>query len=93
LFLYEHANDCTQLIHYASPLQGHGDGVLSACAPYLATGSNDHTSKLRLLNADCSAATCIVRQAAAAEAAADRGGKWLQAREQIGTEGFGRLLN
>jgi WD40 repeat protein len=28
-------------------------------APYLATGSSDNTAKLWLLNADCSAATCV----------------------------------
>jgi len=46
-----------------STLQGHSDGVRSVAfhpsAPYLATGSLDNTAKLWLLNADCSAATCV----------------------------------
>jgi len=46
-----------------STLQGHSDSVRSVAfhpsAPYLATGSFDRTAKLWLLNADCSAATCV----------------------------------
>ena len=42
---------------------GHSGSVNSVAfhpsAPYLATGSGDNTAKLWLLNADCSAATCV----------------------------------
>ena len=46
-----------------STLRGHSGIILSVAfhpsAPYLATGSRDYTAKLWLLNADCSAATCV----------------------------------
>ena len=54
-----------------STLQGHNNAptarpvtsvVFHPSAPYLATGSDDWTAKLWLLNADCSAATCVSTQ-------------------------------
>jgi WD40 repeat protein len=49
-----------------STLQGHSKSVTSVAfhpsqdsSPYLATGSHDSTVKLWLLNADCSAPTCV----------------------------------
>ena len=52
-----------------STLRGHSNSVrysgfvnsvaFHPSAPYLATGSSDNTAKLWLLNADCSAATCV----------------------------------
>ena len=53
--LKDHAADFT--------LQGHSVAVISVAfhpsAPYLATGSDDGTASFWLLNADCSAATCV----------------------------------
>ena len=43
--------------HWACPLGS--NKIRYPSAPYLATGSNDDTAKLWLLNADCSAATCV----------------------------------
>jgi WD40 repeat protein len=44
-------------------MQGHSNAITFVAfhpsAPYLATGSEDCTAKLWLLNADCSAVTCI----------------------------------
>jgi len=48
---------------WVNTLRGHRNIVFSVAfhpsAPYLATGSWDNSSKLWLLNADCSAAFCI----------------------------------